>query len=96
MTHKPSNHSRQLAVQRRDDLADSLGCTSGGRNNVSVDTTTTTPVLVRGTIDSLLGGCGSMHGGHQTLNDTVLLMDDLGEEKGVKEDIQGGKREGGG
>jgi len=38
-------HSGKLAVQARDDLADSLGRTRGRRNNVRSRTTSTTPVL---------------------------------------------------
>lgn len=68
---------RQFAVESRNDFADSLGSTSGRRNDVVVDTTTTTPVLLRWTIDGLLGGSGSVDGGHQTLNDSKVVVDDL-------------------
>lgn len=55
---------RELSVQRRDNLADSLGGTGGGRNDVVVHTTTPTPVLMRWTIDGLLGSGGSVDGAH--------------------------------
>ena len=32
-----------------------------------------------GTVDGLLSGRGGVDGGHQTLDDTVLVVDDLGE-----------------
>lgn len=70
---------RELAVQGRNDLAYSLGGTGGGGDDVVVDATSTAPVLVRGSVNSLLGGRGSVDGAHQSLNDTELVVDDLGE-----------------
>src|SRR4051812_17167533 len=49
-------HAGELAVKGRDDLADGLGSTRGGRNDVLGSGTSTTPVLGRRTIDGLLGG----------------------------------------
>ena len=70
---------RELAVERGDDLADSLGSTSGRGDDVVGDRTTTTPVLGGGTIDGLLGGSVGVDGGHETLNETPVVVDDLGE-----------------
>lgn len=70
---------RELAVKARDDLANSLGGTSGGGDDVSVNTTATTPVFVRGAVDGLLSSGGGVDGGHQGLDDTELVVDDLGE-----------------
>ncbi len=70
---------RKLAVERRNDLADGLGGTSGRGNDVVADGTSTTPILVRRTIDGLLCRCGRVDGGHETLNDTEVVVDDLGE-----------------
>lgn len=72
-------HASELAVELRDDLADSLGGTSAGGDNVLGSATATSPVLGGGTIDGLLGGSVGVDGGHETLNDTELVVDDLGE-----------------
>jgi hypothetical protein len=72
-------HASELAVELRDDLADSLGGTSAAGDDVLSSTTATTPVLGGGTIDGLLGGSVGVDGGHETLNDTELVVDDLGE-----------------
>ena len=75
-------HIRELAVEGRNNLSDGLGGTSGGGDDVVADGTTATPVLVGGTIDGLLGSSGSVDSGHETLNDTELVVDDL--SKGSK------------
>lgn len=76
----PSNRDvRELAVKAGDDLADSLGGAGGGGDDVAVNTTATTPVFVRGTVNGLLGSGGGVDGGHQGLDDTELVVDDLGE-----------------
>lgn len=72
-------NARELAVQAGDNLADSFGSSSGARNDVAVDRASTTPILVGRTIDSLLGGGRGVHRGHETLNDSVLVVDDLGK-----------------
>lgn len=72
-------NSRQLAVQSRDDLADSLGRASRGGDDVPADGSATTPVLAGGTVDGLLGGGRGVHGGHERLDDAELVVDDLGE-----------------
>ncbi len=57
-------YERELAVEGRNNLADGLGGTSGRRNDVVVNGTSSTPVLVGGTVDSLLGGGGGVDGAH--------------------------------
>lgn len=47
----------KLPVQLRDDLADSLGGSSGGRDDVLGGTTAISPHFTRGPVNSLL--CGS-------------------------------------
>lgn len=71
------SHTGQLAVEFGDDLADSLGGTGGGRDDVGASTSTTSPVLVGRTVDGLLGSGGGVNGGHQTLDDGVLVVQDL-------------------
>ena len=72
-------HAGELAVELRDDLADSLGGTSAAGNDVLSSTTATTPVLGGGTVDGLLGGSVGVDGGHETLDNAELVVDDLGE-----------------
>jgi len=72
-------HTGELAVKGRNDLADSLGGTGGGGDDVLGRSTATTPVLGGGTIDGLLGGSVGVDGGHETLNETEVVVDDLGE-----------------
>merc|ERR1719376_1449540 len=71
-------HTGQLAVEFRDNLAHSLGGTSGGGDDVLASTTASTPVLAGGSVNGLLGGGGGVHGSHQTLNDLELVVEDLG------------------
>ena len=87
-------HTGQLAVQGGDDLADSLGGTGGGGDDVLGRSAATTPVLAGGTVNGLLGSGVGVDGGHETLNETVLVVDDLGEgsqavggARGVGEDV---------
>jgi len=72
-------HTGELAVKLRDDLADSLGGTGAAGNDVLGSSTATAPVLAGGTVDGLLSGGVGVDGGHETLNDTELVVDDLGE-----------------
>ena len=74
-----AEHIRELSVERGDDLSDGLGGTGGGRDDVVVDGTSATPVLVGRTIDGLLGGSGGVDGGHQALDDAEVVVDDLSE-----------------
>ena len=90
-------HTGQLAVQVGDDLADSLGSTSGAGDDVLGSSTATSPVLGGGSVDDLLGSGVGVDGGHETLDDAVLVVDDLGEgsqavggARGVGEDVDVG------
>lgn len=73
------SHSGELAVQGWNDLADGLGGTGGGRDDVLGGTTTVTPQLAGRTVNGLLGGGGGVDGGHQTLQDSEVVVDDLGQ-----------------
>src|SRR6266404_1659062 len=68
---------REFAVQGGNDLANSLGSTGRGRNNVGANRASTTPVLHGGTINGLLCGSRGVDGGHQALNDAKLIVNDL-------------------
>ena len=68
---------RELPIEAGNDLADGLGSTSRRRNNVAIDGTPTTPILVGGAINGLLCGSRGMNRAHQTLNDAELVVNDL-------------------
>lgn len=72
-------HSRQLAIEAGNDLANSLGGTCAGGNDVVVNGTSTSPVFGRWAVDGLLGGRGSMDGTHETFDDAKFVVDDLGK-----------------
>ncbi|KAI8439274.1 hypothetical protein MSG28_013111 [Choristoneura fumiferana] len=73
------SHTSQLAIECRNDLADSLSGSSGSRNDVLLRATAIAPQFARGTVNGLLGGSGGVDGGHQTLNDFEVVVDDLGQ-----------------
>ena len=60
-------------------LANSLGGSSGARDDVLRGSASSSPVLATGSIHSLLGGGGSVHSGHQTLQDPEVVIDHLGQ-----------------
>ena len=72
-------HARKLAVQAWDDLADCLGRAGRGRDDVLGSRTATAPILAGWAVDGLLGRSVGVDGGHQTLDEPVLVVDDLGE-----------------
>jgi len=72
-------HTGQLAVELRNDLANSLGSSGGGGDDVLASSTSGSPVLSGGSVDSLLGGSDSMDGGHESLHNAEFVVDDLGE-----------------
>jgi hypothetical protein len=73
------NCLRELAVEAGNDLANGLGSTGRRGNNVRVDGTSTTPILVGGSINRLLGGRRGMNRTHQTLHDAEIVVYDLCE-----------------
>lgn len=72
-------HAGELSVQRWDNLADSLGGTGAAGNDVLSSGTATTPVLGGRAIDGLLGRSVGVDGGHQTLNQTKVVVDNFGQ-----------------
>ncbi|KNC31455.1 hypothetical protein FF38_07402 [Lucilia cuprina] len=73
------SHTSEFAVQSRDNFTDSLGGTSGGRNDVLGSTTAISPQFARGTVNGLLGGSGGVDSGHETFNDFPVVVDNLGQ-----------------
>ena len=72
-------HTCELAVEVWDDLSDSLGGTSGGWDNIWSVGSSTSWVLDGGSVDSGVGGSSSVNGGHETLLNTEVVVDDLGK-----------------
>lgn len=72
-------HAGKLAVEGRNDLSDGLGGTSAAGDDVLGSRAATSPVLRRGTVDGLLGGSVGVDGGHETLNESPVVVDNLGK-----------------
>lgn len=72
-------HTSQLTLQGWQNLTDSLGSTSGRWDDVTRGGSTTSPVLVGWTVNSLLGGGQRVDSGHQTFLDTEFVVDDLSQ-----------------
>jgi hypothetical protein len=70
-------HTGDLSNKGRNDLGDSLGGTSRGRNDVARGSTSSTPVLTGRRVDDSLGGGHGMNGGHEGLSDFELVVDAL-------------------
>lgn len=66
-------------IEFGDDFSYGLGCSSRGGYDVLESPSTISPVLSWWTIHSFLGGSNSMDCGHQTLNDSKLVIDDLSQ-----------------
>ena len=67
----------RIPIKLLDDLSNSLSSSGGGRDDVVNTRATCTPVLARGSIYSLLCGGDGVHSGHQSLNNAILLVNDL-------------------
>ena len=71
--------SRKLSVQTGDNLSHGLGSTGGKRDDVTSNRTSTTPLLGRRAIDSLLSGSRGVYSRHQRLDDGELVVQDFGK-----------------
>merc|ERR1719402_1994684 len=72
----PEGHAGEFSVKVGDDLTDSFGRAGGGGDNVLGGSTPATPILLAGAVHGLLGGRGGVHGGHQTLENAEVVVDD--------------------
>jgi hypothetical protein len=72
-----TGYLRELAVETGNDFANGFGSARRGRDDVPIDSASTTPILVGGTINGLLRGSGGMDRAHQTLYDAELVVYDL-------------------
>ncbi|EJX01618.1 glyceraldehyde-3-phosphate dehydrogenase [gut metagenome] len=75
-THR---HTSQLTVQFRDNLTYSLSSTCRRRDDVARSSTTTTPVLQRWTVYSLLSCSSRVYSSHQTICDTPFVVQYLSD-----------------
>ncbi|KAF3817921.1 hypothetical protein GH733_014793 [Mirounga leonina] len=66
--------------QFRNDLAYSLGSASRSRDDFLYRPSDIMPQLPRGSIHGLLGGSDGMDCGHESLHDTKVVMNDLGQK----------------
>ena len=81
-------------------LADGLGGPSRAGNDVLRGSASSSPVLAAGPVHRLLGGGGGVHGGHQTLQDPEVVVDNLGQRRqtvggagGVRHNLEDSKFE---
>ena len=73
-------HTRELAVELGDDLADSLGSAGGGGDDVVVDGAGTAEVLLlREAVNDRLGGGGGVDRGHEAFDNAEVIVDNLGD-----------------
>ena len=79
MLRKICSGQHVLPVQLRNDFADSLGSPGRGGDDVLGSSPTVPPCLRTRTIDRLLCGGVRVDGRHQSLDDTELVVDDLGQ-----------------
>ncbi len=70
-------HAGQLAVKSGDDLADCLCCTGAAGDDVVCCRTSAAPILAGRTVNSKLGCGDGMNGGHKTLFDAEIIVDNL-------------------
>ncbi|KAF3815804.1 hypothetical protein GH733_016238 [Mirounga leonina] len=89
-------HASELPIQLRDDLAYSLGSTSGSRDDVLGSPSAVVPQLPREAVHGLLGGSDGMDGGHESLHDAEVVIDDLGQRSqavggagGIADNLEG-------
>ncbi|OBS76862.1 hypothetical protein A6R68_16686, partial [Neotoma lepida] len=69
-------HGCKLPDQLWNDVAHSLGSTSGCRDDVLGSPTAIMPQLPRGAIHSLLGGSDGMDCGHESFHNAKVIVDD--------------------
>merc|ERR1719397_647256 len=78
-SRNPEGHAGQFSIEFRNDFSHSLGGSGGGGDDVLGGAAAVTPVLPAGTVQGLLCCRHSVHGGHQTFDNSIFVVDDLGE-----------------
>merc|ERR1719516_357550 len=56
-----------------------LGRSGGGWDDVLPCSTSSSPILATGSINSFLSGCNSMDSGHETFHNAKVVIHDLGK-----------------
>ena len=74
-------HAGQLAIQRGDDLAHSLGRAGGGGDDVVRSAAAAAPVLHGNAVHGLLRGGDGVYGGHEALGDAEGIVQHLGHRR---------------
>src|SRR5574344_2019386 len=74
-------HARELAVERRENLADGLRRARRGRDHVLEDATTTAPILLGRAIDSLLRRRRGVNRRHEAALDAEVVVEDLRDRR---------------
>lgn len=72
-------HASELLIQLWDDLAHSLGSTTGCRDNALGSPVAVTPEHSKGTTYSLQDRSDGIDCGHESFHDATVVMDDLGQ-----------------
>lgn len=89
-------HTGELSLELGNDETDGLGSSGGGGDDVGGGSSSGSPVLssLGGSVNDELGGGHGVDGGHETLNDSVVVVDDLSEggeavggARGVGDDV---------
>ncbi len=90
-------HTRELAVERRENLADGLRRARGGRDHVLEDAAAAAPVLLGRAVDRLLRRRGGVDRRHQAALDAEVVVEDLRDRReavrragGVGDDVLAG------
>ena len=75
------SHTSELSIELWDDLSDGLGGTGGGWDNVGTGGSTSSPVFssLGWSINGELVHGDGMDGGHETLLDTPVIVQNLGD-----------------
>ena len=76
-----NSHTSELSVELGNDLSDGLGGSCACRDEIVQGTSSCTPVLssLGRSVNNQLVGSSGVDSGHKTLNDTELVVQDLGE-----------------
>ena len=72
-------HTGELAVEAGDDLAHGLGCAGGAGDDVAAGCAAAAPILHGGAVNGALGGGDGVDGGHKTVLDAPVIVQDLGK-----------------
>lgn len=88
------SHASEFTLDTRIDASDGLSGTSGGRNDVQGSGSSFSQLLLAGSVDGELGSGVGVDGGHEALDNSKVLVDDLnqrseavGGARSVGEDI---------